>query len=59
MFKFRCTRPNCYGPNTPGYADPRERQGHYVTALDENEARKLMWDKFPGEKIDVERYLFY
>ncbi len=36
---YRVTRPRAYGPGTPGFTDPSNRQGYYVDALSANDAR--------------------
>lgn len=41
MHMWRVTIRTIYGPNTPGYKDKGARQGHYIRATSEAEAREL------------------
>lgn len=51
---FRCTRPDAYGPNTPGHTDPSARQGYYIQTPGETEARAEMRQRFPKDsRFDV------
>jgi hypothetical protein len=36
--EYRVTRPEVYGPGTPGYTDVTARQGHYISANTSQEA---------------------
>ena len=62
MRLYRVTRPEAYGPNTPGYNKPSARQGHYVRAESEDDARakireRLVKEGVPGineERLDVQ-----
>ena len=55
---YRCTFPRAYSVGTPGYTDPRARQGYYViaespeAAADEARART---DR-KGWEVDVEEW---
>lgn len=42
---YRVTRPNVYGPGTPGYKDPSARQGHYVNAHSIEEAENKIRER--------------
>jgi hypothetical protein len=53
--EYRCTRPNCYPPRSPGHKDPSARQGYYVNADNPDEARERMREWFPHDThFDVE-----
>lgn len=63
MAHYRVTRPEGYGPNTPGYTDLGARQGHYIDASSPEEARSKIrlrlskdeWSGYrPGEPLDVQ-----
>lgn len=52
--EWRCTRPRLYAmPGCPGHSNPKARQGYYVQADTEEEARAEMAQDFPGEPIDI------
>lgn len=53
MNEYRCTRPNVYGPGTPGHTDSSARQGFYIRAENKTDAFRQMDVKFPGDEIDV------
>lgn len=50
--EFRCTRSALYKHNCPGRDDIRARQGHYVEAIDEADARRQMCEDFPNDNGD-------
>lgn len=54
MNEYRCTRPALYPFGSLGHKCLGARQGHYVEAKSEEEARKIMEEDFPGEEIDVQ-----
>lgn len=47
--EWRCTRPALYQCDCDARTDPSARQGHYITADTEAEARKRMNEKFPDD----------
>lgn len=58
--RWRCTRPLMYPPGSPGHDNPGARQGYYVDADTESDARLHMARLFPGEtedQFDVELWL--
>jgi hypothetical protein len=55
IYEYRCTRPALYqDEGDPGKGNPKLRQGHYIRAVDEDEAEAIMKKQFPGEEIDVQ-----
>jgi len=53
--EYRCTRPNCYPPRSPGHTDKSARQGHYIDAENEESARRAMRWLYPNDThFDVE-----
>lgn len=63
MAHYRVTRPEVYGPYTPGYTDLGARQGYYTDAESPDAARaeirsRLSDDKWSGyrqgEPLDVQ-----
>ena len=63
MPHYRVTRPEGYGPGTPGYNDLGARQGYYTDADTPNAARVVIdtrlradkWSSYrPGEPLDVQ-----
>jgi len=54
MRAYRCTRADLYKHDCLGRYNVGARQGHYVVAESETEARAVMRAAFPGETIDIE-----
>ncbi len=55
MNHYRCTRDAPYDdPNCPGHKDVTARQGHYVNAETEDDARAKMAREFPGETFVIQ-----
>jgi len=58
MPEFRLTRIEIYNdPNCPGYNDASARQGHYIVAESEEEARKKMAGLFPDEIFTCDEWV--
>ena len=53
---YRVTRPDIYGPNTPGHKKPYARQGYYVDATSPDEARRIIRERegFTTDRLDVQ-----
>jgi hypothetical protein len=54
---YRCTRLGVYGSGTPGYKDPRARQGYYMDAMSpEDAAAKVRHERGfkADDKLDVQ-----
>jgi hypothetical protein len=49
MHEYRCTRNSLYRHNCIGRDDIRARQGYYVEADNEDEARRIMAADFPKD----------
>lgn len=49
MPEFRCTRNALYDHDCLGHDDLTARQGHYITADNEEQAREQMGIRFPEE----------
>lgn len=65
MPHYRVTRPETYGPGTPGYTDLGARQGYYTDADSPDAARDIIdsrlrkdkWSSYrPGEALDVQTW---
>ncbi len=53
MREFRCTRNALYLHDCTGRDDLRERQGHYIWAINEEAAWQVMACRFPKESEAV------
>ena len=42
MPHYRVSRPNAYGPGTPGSTEPSARQGYYTDADDPEDAARMI-----------------
>jgi hypothetical protein len=57
MPEFRLTRIEIYSdPNCPGHNDVSARQGHYIPAESEEEARAQMIEWFPNETFTCNEF---
>ncbi len=52
MNEYRCTRSALYKHACAGRDDVTARQGHYVMAADEADARRQLCDDFPEDNGD-------
>ncbi|QLE46552.1 hypothetical protein FD723_40785 (plasmid) [Nostoc sp. C052] len=48
---YRCTRQRPYTIGTPGFTNPKHRDGYYQEADSHEEALSLMQAQFPDEKV--------
>jgi hypothetical protein len=54
--EFRCTRPDLYR-GTASEKDVTVRQGHYIRAADEDEARREMRQRYPNDsEFTIQRW---
>jgi len=52
---YRCTRPDCYSVNTPGFNNLSSRQGYYIEASSKEAARMQMSLQFPNDsRFDIQ-----
>lgn len=56
--EYRCTRSILYSPDTPGFDDPRCRQGYYIVARTPEGARRAMRRRFYEHDSQFIRQLF-
>jgi hypothetical protein len=57
MNEYRVTRPAAYGPGSAGHTDTSARQGYYVWAEAEGDAKDDIRERLdlpPSEPLDVE-----
>lgn len=48
--EYRCTRKSLYQHDCSGRLDVRQRQGHYIIAQSETEAKNIMREEFPEDR---------